>query len=287
MSFSKISYVKKLFSIYVEYLQIDLTNSLLNSNSCYRNIDIIIILKDVFNMLYLSDEILEKKKDKIDNLLEEIRKLIEEYDSLKKTEKADLDFQNIEICDDKVITHILKDKELIRLNAHFMKANMIFRNYFNGKYIEEKVLEKFSNKSQTYECYLFIQPLLEANNALSHLAIYIYSNGEKENKLKNINKAKSHLYRGTIDYYKMFIRFCIEKSKTNKDNIFASFRSIREQEFLSLGKNLMKKDIKFINPETGNTENGYIFEAYRKLFVAIKKDLDFQKNQLSNSTLTT
>ncbi|EJY3531412.1 hypothetical protein OGB47_000128, partial [Campylobacter jejuni] len=94
MSFSKISYVKKLFSIYVEYLQIDLTNSLLNSNSCYRNIDIIIILKDVFNMLYLSDEILEKKKDKIDNLLEEIRKLIEEYDSLKKTEKADLDFQN-------------------------------------------------------------------------------------------------------------------------------------------------------------------------------------------------
>ncbi|EKC3906154.1 hypothetical protein OPZ03_000321, partial [Campylobacter jejuni] len=93
MSFSKISYVKKLFSIYVEYLQIDLTNSLLNSNSCYRNIDIIIILKDVFNMLYLSDEILEKKKDKIDNLLEEIRKLIEEYDSLKKTEKADLDFQ--------------------------------------------------------------------------------------------------------------------------------------------------------------------------------------------------
>ncbi|EHZ1402821.1 hypothetical protein K5J04_000464, partial [Campylobacter coli] len=91
MSFSKISYVKKLFSIYVEYLQIDLTNSLLNSNSCYRNIDIIIILKDVFNMLYLSDEILEKKKDKIDNLLEEIRKLIEEYDSLKKTEKADLD----------------------------------------------------------------------------------------------------------------------------------------------------------------------------------------------------
>lgn len=62
MSFSKISYVKKLFSIYVEYLQIDLTNSLLNSNSCYRNIDIIIILKDVFNMLYLSDEILEKKE---------------------------------------------------------------------------------------------------------------------------------------------------------------------------------------------------------------------------------
>ncbi|AJC92522.1 hypothetical protein CSUB8523_1009 [Campylobacter subantarcticus LMG 24377] len=280
MSFSKISYVKKLFSIYVKYLQIDLTNSLLNSNSCYRNIDIIIILKDVFNMLYQSDEILEKKKDKIDNLLKEIRKLIEEYDSLKEIKKADLDFQKIEICDDKLIADILEDEELIELNAHFMKANRIFRNYFNGKYIEEKVLEKFSNKSQTYECYLFIQPLLEANNALSHLAIYIYNNGEKENELKNIDKAKSHLYRGAIDYYKMFIRFSIEKSKINKDNIFASFCSIRKQEFLSLGKNLMEKDIKLINPETGNEEMRCIFEAYRKLFVEIKNDLDLQKSAL-------
>ncbi|EGK8127711.1 hypothetical protein IO380_000962 [Campylobacter lari] len=277
MSFSKISYVKKLFSIYVKYLQVDLTNSLLNSNSCYRNIDIIITLKDVFNMLYQSDEILEKKKDKIDNLLKEIRELIEEYDSLKEIKKADLDFQKIEICDDKLITDILEDEELVELNAHFMKANRIFRNYFNGKYIEEKVLEKFSNKSQTYECYLFIQPLLEANNALSHLAIYIYNNGKKENELKNIDKAKSHLYRGAIDYYKMCIRFSIEKSKINKDNIFASFCSIREQEFLSLGKNLMKKDIKLINPETGNEEMRCIFEAYRKLFVEIKNDLDLQK----------
>ncbi|EOI9783731.1 hypothetical protein ACMYIN_001900, partial [Campylobacter jejuni] len=99
-----------------------------------------------------------------------------------------------------------------------------------------------------------------------------------ENELKNIDKAKNHLYRAAIDYYKMFIRFSIEKSKNNRNNIFESFYSIREQEFLLLGKDLMKKNIEFINPTTGNKQLEYISEAYRKLFIAIKNDLDSQKS---------
>ena len=273
MSFSKINCAKKLFSAYIEYLQIDLANSLLNNNACYRNIDIIIVLKDIFLLLQQSETILEMRKEKIDTMFEKLDDVIKKY-SVSKT--FELELQRIEKCDDKLFINLLENKELIKIVAIFLRANIIFRNYFNGNYIEKKILEKFSNSSN-YNAYLFVQPLLEANNALSHLAAYIYNGSiEEEKELKNIDKAKSHFYRGAIDYYKMFIRFSIEKSKINRDNIFASFYSIRKQEFLLLGKNLIEKNINFVDPVTGNEQIEYISEAYRKLLIAIKKDLDTQ-----------
>ncbi|EAJ6073410.1 hypothetical protein ACMXFZ_001201 [Campylobacter jejuni] len=275
MSFSKISCVKKLFSAYIKYLQIDLANSLLNDNVYYRNIEIIIILKDIFLLLQQSEEVLKKKKEKIDKMFEILDSVIEKYND---SNKVKLEPQRIDSCDDELFVNLLENEEFVKLLAIFSSANRIFRNFFNGIYIEKEILQKFS-KRLNYQGYLFVQPLLEANNALSHLVVYIYNGSIKvENELKNIDKAKNHLYRAAIDYYKMFIRFSIEKSKNNRNNIFESFYSIREQEFLLLGKDLMKKNIEFINPTTGNKQLEYISEAYRKLFIAIKNDLDSQKS---------
>lgn len=113
---------------------------------------------------------------------------------------------------------------------------------------------------------------------MSHLAIYIYNknhNGKEksEETLQNIKKAESHFYRGTLDYYKMFIRFSIGKV-SKKDNILNSFYSIRKQEFLHLGENLMDKKIDFFNPDEKTIKNEHIIKCYKILFEAIIKEIE-------------
>lgn len=155
MSSSRINYVKNLFSKYAEYLQTDLANSLSNNNKYYRNVDVIVVLKDIFNIFFQSDEILKKKEDKLDSMFKILDNVIKGYSSINKIE---LDIEKFKKCDDSLISKILEDEHLIKLIANFVKANRLFRNFFNGEYIEQKILKKFSNGTATYDCYLFVCP---------------------------------------------------------------------------------------------------------------------------------
>ncbi|EDP4466087.1 hypothetical protein FW433_09020, partial [Campylobacter jejuni] len=122
MSFSKISCVKKLFSAYIKYLQIDLANSLLNDNVYYRNIEIIIILKDIFLLLQQSEEVLKKKKEKIDKMFEILDSVIEKYND---SNKVKLEPQRIDSCDDELFVNLLENEEFVKLLAIFSSANRI------------------------------------------------------------------------------------------------------------------------------------------------------------------
>ncbi|EJE0173305.1 hypothetical protein M3L10_000268, partial [Campylobacter coli] len=119
----------------------------------------------------------------------------------------------------------------------------------------------------------FVQSLLEFNNALSHLIISISSDSEAIQQ-KNIHSAINHLYRATLDNYKIIIRFTI--GKISNEDIVTSFLSIRKQEFLLLGQDLKDKNINFYSPNNKKYEEKNIIQAYQELYKAIDEILEHQ-----------
>ncbi|EHF4515701.1 hypothetical protein J4F92_000375, partial [Campylobacter coli] len=120
---------------------------------------------------------------------------------------------------------------------------------------------------------VFVQSLLEFNNALSHLIISISSDSEAIQQ-KNIHSAINHLYRATLDNYKIIIRFTI--GKISNEDIVTSFLSIRKQEFLLLGQDLKDKNINFYSPNNKKYEEKNIIQAYQELYKAIDEILEHQ-----------
>lgn len=117
------------------------------------------------------------------------------------------------------------------------------------------------------------QALLEFNNALSHLFICIY---EGNDDLKNIEKAKNHLYRGTLDNYKMVFRLAINNIKQSNKELFWAFGQIRLHELLNIGKSIHEKNIivEIINKQSIN-----IVQAYKELY-----NLSFENQIFANKS---
>lgn len=106
---------------------------------------------------------------------------------------------------------------------------------FNDDKFINRIVDKFYNKSGLFN--VPKQVLIEFHNFMSHICIaYKSQNVEVQNK--NIERAKNHLYRGTLDIYKIIIKDYIISSNEiiNERHIRVLF-NLRLKEYRSLGKN--------------------------------------------------
>ncbi|HDV7508729.1 TPA: hypothetical protein RJ362_000407 [Campylobacter jejuni] len=290
---NKIELTNRLFKCYLDYLQVDLSNFFRNDSDRGRNIDVIVSFRDIFANILFSDHIngtlLSDTEYDLDKLEIFTNKLLKKGRNLTKIKKDNINSSCIKkILEDDQIVNLIG--ETLNAAGYFREASIKpymkdFKNVYcdcskYGKLVKpiinkakESILSIFKqSKDDKYNG--FVQPVLEVYNAFSHLAAFLHQDNP-EDPFKNIDKAKSHLYRAILDYYKMLIRFSINEVK-KKNLVAKSFYSIREQEFLLLGQNLEKKKINFFNPKEEQEEEQNIMIAYKILFETIDNILEHQ-----------
>ncbi|EFB5680664.1 hypothetical protein HGM22_001829 [Campylobacter coli] len=239
---------KNIFVEYIKYLEIDLANSLINKTKFARNVVFLNNIKNIFlnllNPLYIKSEEYQKR---FDNLKQQINKF-----QLKATNKIQINDEllvKLELIEKYIVSNSkfkIICKEFYNSSKYFSDA---FMNYIDKKEFKDFLPQQDDSENGNIEEKVFVQSLLEFNNALSHLIISISSDSEAIQQ-KNIHSAINHLYRATLDNYKIIIRFTI--GKISNEDIVTSFLSIRKQEFLLLGQDLKDKNINFYSPNNKN-----------------------------------
>lgn len=252
----------KLFLLYLEYAEVDLANSLINKTKFARNVRILDYFKNVF--LYSLNPEYDGSK-----ILDEIQIAINEYknqcNQLINLEKQKQQFENLN--NQEIITETINQSIFRTICRDYYKSNQHFSSAFTNQMInKQKFKDLLDYCYEDKKEYIFVQSLLEFNNAISHLCIAFT---DDKNRESNIQSAISHLYRATIDNYKIIIRFTMQD--INNENIIESFISIRQEEFLLLGENLMNKKISFYNPIENKINNTPIIQAYKILYETITK----------------
>lgn len=263
----RVSYLEELFFQYTLYLNVDLANSLINKTKFSRNVNLLVSFRDIFLGLYNLEYI---TIDKAGQDLGKLEKAINAYNKNAST----LTIQQ-EIMRDRqdLIKNVSRNEDLRRICVEYYHSNKKFSDAFETSLINKDDFKDLISNTQPQQCesnikHSFAQPLLEFNNALSHLAIFIYK-GDINDQLQNIKKAQNHIYRAALDNYKMILRFTIPNLQNNKENILQSFRSMREQEFLLLGENFLNKKINYCCPINNLSKKLPIITAYRELVKTI------------------
>lgn len=270
MNFLQTQSFKNILVEYVKYLEIDLANSLINKTKFARNVIFLNNIKNIFlnslNPLYIESEEYEKR---FENLKQQIDKF-----QLEATNKIHINNElliELELIEKYIVSNSkfkIKCQEFYISSKYFSDA---FMSHIDKKEFKDFLSQQDNSDDENIEEKVFVQSLLEFNNALSHSIIAISSNSEAIQQ-KNIYSAINHLYRASLDNYKIIIRFTI--NKINNEEIIKSFLSIREQEFLLLGQDLKDKNIKFYNPNNKNNEEKNIIQAYQELYKAINEILE-------------
>ncbi|HEG0493301.1 TPA: hypothetical protein SB542_000926 [Campylobacter jejuni] len=295
---NKLELTKKLFECYIDYLRVDLSNFFRNDSDRGRNIDVIVSFRDIFGNILFLDRIggtlLSDIKHDLNELEIFTNKFLKKGKNLDEIKKDNIKlsciekvFENDENGENKIVDLF---GELLNVAGYFRESSekpymKDFKNVYCDCSKINKLIKSIINKakedilnilkqSKDDKSNGFVQPVLEVHNAFSHLAAFFYQNNP-EDPFKNIDKAKSHIYRAILDYYKILIRFSINEVK-KKDILTESFYSIREQEFLFLGQNLEKKKITFFNPKIKKKEQQDIMIAYKILFETIDEILEHQ-----------
>lgn len=292
---TKLELTKKLFECYIDYLRVDLSNFFRNDSHRGRNIDVIVSFRDIFGNILFFDHIgstlLSDTKHDLNKLEIFTNKFLKKGRNLDEIKRDNINLS----CIEKIFEN--SENSIIDLFGELLNAAGYFRDSSDKLYMKDfksvycdcskfnKLVKSIINKSRENILNIFkqseddkingfVQPILEVHNAFSHLAAFLYQNNP-EDPFKNIDKAKSHIYRAILDYYKILIRFSINEVK-KKDILTKSFYSIREQEFLFLGQNLEKKKITFFNPKIEKEEQQDIMIAYKILFEMIDEILEHQ-----------
>lgn len=272
MNFLQTQSFKNIFVEYIKYLEIDLANSLINKTKFARNVVFLNNIKNIFlnllNPLYIKSEEYQKR---FDNLKQQINKF-----QLKATNKIQINDEllvKLELIEKYIVSNSkfkIICKEFYNSSKYFSDA---FMNYIDKKEFKDFLPQQDDSENGNIEEKVFVQSLLEFNNALSHLIISISSDSEAIQQ-KNIHSAINHLYRATLDNYKIIIRFTI--GKISNEDIVTSFLSIKKQEFLLLGQDLKDKNINFYSPNNKKYEEKNIIQAYQELYKAIDEILEHQ-----------
>lgn len=272
MNFLQTQSFKNIFVECIKYLEIDLANSLINKTKFARNVVFLNNIKNIFlnllNPLYIKSEEYQKR---FDNLKQQINKF-----QLKATNKIQINDEllvKLELIEKYIVSNSkfkIICKEFYNSSKYFSDA---FMNYIDKKEFKDFLPQQDDSENGNIEEKVFVQSLLEFNNALSHLIISISSDSEAIQQ-KNIHSAINHLYRATLDNYKIIIRFTI--GKISNEDIVTSFLSIRKQEFLLLGQDLKDKNINFYSPNNKKYEEKNIIQAYQELYKAIDEILEHQ-----------
>ncbi|EAK0373052.1 hypothetical protein YO71_03650 [Campylobacter jejuni] len=242
------------FFQYGRYLQYDLIHSLEQKTKIGRNVDLLIEFREFFKLLVSSKLSHEEEKEGFKNLERDIKHYIGDKQQECLSIKIDkINYSNFDYTI--LLTENFKD-----LLSDFCVSCMDFRTIDNIKYDENQEFAKDKDGRS-----VLVQALLEFNNALSHIFTSVYHGNDD---LGNINKAKNHLYRGTLDNYKMFIRLSIESVKQKNPELFKEFKDIRMQELLDLGKDVQGKVI----------NNEYLHKQYKELYNKSLPYLDKKPN---------
>lgn len=242
------------FFCYGRYLQYDLIHSLEQETELGRNVDILMTFRDFFKLIITTpnlteDEFKEGKSNLDNNIATYIGKDQQECLNLQldKISKSAFDYR------------LLLEQDFKDLLSDFCGSCDDFKIIDRVKHSSNQEFNK-DKKGKS----VLTQALLEFNNALSHIFISVY-NGNDD--LKNMEKAKNHLYRGILDNYKMVIRLCIKQIKQKDSKLFDEFKEIRMQECLDLGKNIQNKKAKKYK----------LHIAYKEFYASAIYHLDFIK----------
>ena len=251
------------FKEYAKFLNIDLTVSLMDKNNKLhgRNISILIIFQDTLYFLLnthnvVDTEIENTRKEMISNL----RQLLLKYIAANNKNLTQIiNYSKIyEVCYNTPY-FIQKSTEDIFLKT-FKDYYISYRDFYQfiGQInLSEEIKEKF--KINGTEHSVLVQAILEFNNMLSHLTNAININDG--DKLNNYDKGQNHLFRASLDHYKMLIRLLFLTKKRYNKNTINTFRELRMQEFFLIGQDIQNKKIDF----AGNN-NKNILECYKEIF---------------------
>lgn len=261
---------KELFIEHINYLEIDLANSLINKTKFSRNVKLLNSFKNLFsfalNPKYIEDGTFKDR-------LEQVKTSVQNYSSHAKNTISLKD----KICiDTDLIQHFILSNSMFRTQyKEFYWSDIAFSEAFKNALVNKKDFKnyfplKFKDEEGEIDIYVFVQSLLEFHNALSHLIMAVCKECEATQQ-QNVKNAMNHLYRATLDNYKIIIRFSMHKVQNN-EHIQKSFLSIRKGEFLLLGEDIKNKKFEFYNPNKGKPqlEEKDILNAYKILFEEIK-----------------
>ena len=242
-----------LFAQYTRYLEYELANSIYQNAKYPKDTNVLISFRDTFYWLVTSYYEIEKSHLVESN--KKIRKSVSKYIGGGNGRKR-LNLRFAEVLRGNLCFMDLIDKDFKNLLSDYSNSCDDFRSIDRIK--DERIANFEKDKKERS---LLLQSLLEFNNAFSHLAV-IFCNGEDLDG--NMQKAKSHLYRGCLDNYKMLLRFIMPKINSLK--VEQSFLEIREHEFLLLGKNINNKPIDYTCPITNKKSQMTLSKAYKELF---------------------
>lgn len=191
------------FKHYIEFVEVELYNSL-TEKSIGRCEGVLYEFLKVIHAILIKENI----NDGDEKLFGKMIEVFKEYqaESIIKSAhrlKIDLKYQDI--------GSFIDDNFIELLDVFFVAIND-FRQILPKIPLSEDIKLTFNivdGKAPT-----FTQALLEFNNALAHIAVAMYHKDKQDTKA-NIKKAKAHLYRGSLDCYKMLIRFCLQAKKVS------------------------------------------------------------------------
>ncbi|EOI6145579.1 hypothetical protein ACMU5N_001373 [Campylobacter coli] len=247
------------FFQYGRYLQYDLIHSLEQKTRLGRSVDLLTIFRKQFDVIITSD----LSEEEVEYSKEVIKKAVDDYIGDHKNKCLDIDLTSI--CCSSFNYDALFEEDFKEIFTSFRISCGDFKiiDAIEHEENSQKFVKDKNGRS------VLIQALLEFNNALSHIFVSAYHGNDN---LGNINKAKNHLYRGTLDNYKMFIRLSIKSVKQKNPELFEEFKDIRMQELLYLGKDVQGKVI----------NNEYLHKQYKELY---NKSLPYLDKKSNSQTL--
>ncbi len=232
---------QRFFKQYCNFLTRDVFLSLVNiDKECYgRHIDILDQIIQVFRVLIAIKG--EAAEDQISrqNTVDGLKTLIEEFSRCSTNQEIINQYKCHEITSiseqdfRKMLDKMINSNSMVIYNEFFI-ARDYFLNFITKDTIEHnegKIQEKFTKHTKHP---VLSQAILEFANALAHMTTCVKKNDD--DILKNIEKAWVHIYRGTIDHYKMMIRF--RNLDTDEQKILAH---IRLKELETIGEDVLGK----------------------------------------------
>ena len=204
--------LSRYFRAYCKFFSIDIETALIEG----RSFDIIDLFRINLGLLLDENVLVEKAQESLKSLIEVI------------DEEANT-FNSIKVFDCTQIQWFLVLSSFNKCKDYFIAFIEAYEFVFSALELNPK-----DRKIQDL--------LVEFNNALSHILSSFYSISQVES---NLNKAKTHLYRGILDSYKEVIHKNSEILRANNkkhsqldDKTFLDFYiELRKNEALNIGAN--------------------------------------------------
>lgn len=266
MTYSFGDSVAYLFTEYAKFINVDLTVSLMDKNNKLfgRNITILVSFQDTLYLLLCTKDLKDSEAaDDRKKLISKLRQLILSYISANTVHRLMDDYliqydKIYETCNQaSFVLDGLLHKDFISTFTNYYISYKDFYQFIGRINLDSDVKEKFKISGKEYS--ILVQAILEFNNMMAHLLNAIRINDN--DALNNYAKAKNHLFRASLDHYKMLIRLIFLTNTEFSDDLIKKFGQLRAQEFCLIGHDIRSKNIDY----DGNADKN-ILECYKEIF---------------------